>query len=132
VGYGELACVTEFSSHEHDEGTTEEIAREFDCREHDYNRGADDRCQDDCDDYQHKDHAAAKELNNDDDDDENDIRDEQDAAADDDEVDPRHADDDVEDGSCACPDCRCPGKFLVPWTVEDLVAEATVARLLNR
>lgn len=134
LGYGEL----EFSFHdEHDEGTTEEIARELDYREHDYeDRGSDNRCQYDCDDCQHEDCAAAEEFNNDDDDDddnEDNVRDEQDTAADDDKVDdPCHTDDNVEDGSCARPDCRCPRKFLIPRAVEDLVAEATVARLLNR
>lgn len=142
MGYGELARVTEFPSHEHDEGTTEEVAREPDYREHD-ERGADSRCQDDCDDCQHEDPAAAEDASNDDDDDKDDdddddddednVRDVRDAAADDDKVDdPRHADDDVEDGSCARSDCRCPRKFLVPRAVEDLVAEATVARLHNR
>lgn len=131
MGHGKLARVTEFPFYEHDEGTAEEVAREPDCHEHDYDdRGADDRCQYDCDDCQHAEDRAA-EL---DDDDEDDVRDEQDTTADDDQVDDlRHADDDaVEDGSCARPDCRCPRKFLVSRAVEDLVAEATVARLLNR
>lgn len=140
MGYGKLARVTEFPSPEHDEGTTQEVAREFDYREHDYddNCGADDRCQDDYDDCQHKDRTAAEEPNDDNDDDydnddENDVCDEQDAANDNGQVDdPRHADDDVEDGSYARPDCRCSRKFLVSRAVEDLVAEATVARLLNR
>lgn len=140
MGYGKLACVTEFPSPEHDEGTTQEVAREFDYREHDYddNCGADDRCQDDCDDCQHEDRIAAEESNDDDDDDydnddENNVCDEQNAANDNSQVDdPRHADDDVEDGSCARSDYRCSRKFLVPRAVEDLVAEATVARLLNR
>lgn len=136
VGYGELAFrVAEFSFHEHDEGTAEEVAREPDYRERDYEeRGADNRCQDDCDDCQrHEDRAAEEEFDNDDDDTDDDVRDEQDAAANDDRVDdPRRADDDVEDGSCARPGCRRPRKFLVPRAVEDLVAEATVVRLLDR
>ncbi|EGI67942.1 Replicase polyprotein 1a [Acromyrmex echinatior] len=128
VGYGKLARVTEFPSSEHDEGTIQEVAREFDYREHDYddNCGADDRCQDDCDDCQHEDRIAAEESNDDDDDDydtddENNVCDEQNAANDNSQVDnPRHADDDVEDGSCARSDCRCSRKFLVPRAVEDL------------
>ncbi|KYN32317.1 hypothetical protein ALC56_13174 [Trachymyrmex septentrionalis] len=144
VGYGKLARVTEFPSPEHDEGTTQEVAREFDYREHDYddNCGADDRCQDDCDDCQHEDRIAAKESNDDDDDDcengnddENNVRDEQNAANDYGQVDdPRHADDDVEDGSSARSDCCCSRKFLVPRAVEDLCCCAVriITRLTGR
>lgn len=148
VGYGELARVTGFPLHEYDEGTTEEIAREPDYREHrDYDdRDADDRrdyCDcDDCDDCQRKpeDRAAAEKPDEDDDDDDNDdydyeydeddARAVQDAAADDDVDGPGDTDDDAEDGSCARPGCRCPRKFLVSRAIETLVAEATVARLL--
>lgn len=148
MGYGELARhpVTGFPFHEYDEGTTEEIVRESDYREHrDYDdRDADDRrdyC--DCDDCQRKpeDRAAVEKPDEDDDDDddddykyeydEDDARAEQDAAADNDVDGPGDTDDDAEDGSCARPRCcRCPRKFLVSRPIETLVAEATVARLL--
>lgn len=124
MGYGKLARVTKFASHEHDEGT-EEVAREPDYRD------ADDRCEYDC---QHEEHAAVEQESDDDDDDddEDDARAEQDAAADDDVDSPGDVDDDVENGSCARPRCcRCPRKFLVPRAVEALVAEATVACLLH-
>ncbi|XP_070162537.1 clumping factor A-like [Polyergus mexicanus] len=145
VGYGDLARVTKFSFHEYDEGTTEEIARETDYREHrNYDhRDADDRCDYfDCDDCQHKpeDRAATEKPDKDDDDDDDDEYDyeydeddasaEQDAAVDDDVDGPSDTDDDAEDGSCARPRCRCPRKFLVSRAIETLVAEATVARLL--
>lgn len=53
VRYGVLARVTQFPSHEHDEGTIEEVAREPDYREHEHDdRDADDRreykCEYDC------------------------------------------------------------------------------------
>lgn len=143
MGYGELARVTGFPFHEYDEGTTEEIAREPDYREH---RDCDERDADDrCDDCQRKpeDRAAAEKPDRDDDDDdddydydyeydeyEDDARAVQDAAVDDDVDGPGDTDDDAEDGSCARPRCRCPRKFLVSRAIETLVAEATVARLL--
>lgn len=147
MGYGELARVTGSPYREYDEGTTEEIAREPD---YDEEGDADDRrYYRDCDDYcprrKPEDRAAAEipdvdddEDDGDDDDccdeyDDDDARAEQDAAAadDDDDVDgPGDTDDDADDGSCARPRCRCPRKFLVSRAIENLVAEATVARLL--